>query len=58
MTNKQRLPLSLTNEPLKIELAAYLARPFLYYLRKSFMLLHYQKLNKKIFTTKFLFLKI
>lgn len=36
MTNKQRLPLSLINEPLKIELAAYIARPFFILLKKIF----------------------
>lgn len=35
MTNKQRLPLILTTEPLKIKLAAYIARPF-FILRKIF----------------------
>jgi len=34
MTNKQRLPLIFTIEPLKIKLAAYIARPFFILLSK------------------------
>jgi len=30
MTNKQRLPLILTTEPIQIKLAAYIARPSFY----------------------------
>lgn len=43
MTNKQRLPLILTTEPLKIKLAAYIARPFFILRRKIFHATSLQK---------------
>lgn len=41
MTNKQRLPLILTSEPIQIKIAPYIVRPFLTLLTlgKSFILL-------------------